>query len=121
MTEQPKVTYSEPEYMRVAQELRDKGYFVGAPGTGTTLPYEGGLFIYGTKGVVFKRILTLGHLYLDVRVVVPSAKNDKTWVLEIFGREHVRELTDAVGEIALKHGFGLEARLKKEYPVYRKD
>lgn len=121
-----RVSYHESPAYTVARKLRDKGYEIASCiGLKRTEPDHNVVGILkprdhiqksflGLKWDSKQRALHLGTLWLDNRA--KGAKYHKNWVLEVYGRDNVPELTELVKELSETSGARVQIRLGSEQP-----
>ena len=115
--EKPNVTYHEPLELTVAREVRAAGYKLPKPGEVSVRSIRSDGFSIGVvKGFIFKEAANVGDLYFEGYHPYDRSpsKDPKAWILEVYGREYVDELTIAISRIAQNHDANLEVRLRRE-------
>ncbi len=121
-----RISYHESPAYDVARALRDRGYEI-ASGTGLrrSEPSHNVVGILKPRDPVQKsflgpkwdskqRALYLGTLWLDNRA--KGAKHDENWVLEVYGRDNVPELTELVKGLSEPKKVSVQVRLDSEQP-----
>ena len=119
-----RITYHENS-VAVARTLRDRGYDIAdSNGIRQSEPdkYVVGILKPGqpiqNSFLGFKwdslEALYIGRLWLKDQAT--GAKLDENWVLEIYGRAYVPELTELVKELSEPHQTQVQIRLESEKP-----
>jgi len=118
------VSYYESPVFAVAKFLRERGYEIAdCIGMRTYTPNRAGIGILKPKPPVERRFLFfrlkveqralfIGVLWFDNKP--RGAKLDKTWILEVNGREYVQELIELAKELAKIHSKDIRVVLKQE-------
>jgi hypothetical protein len=116
-----KISYYESPVYAVRKKIEEKGYIAARAGRCVYLePANEEIGIYkrrapvrGFLGFMHKqRALYIGSLFFnnDERNAIP----DENWVLEVYGREHVKELTELAKDISAPYKVNVQIRLEKE-------
>ena len=124
-----KITYQ--EYATdVAKILREKGYDIADPicirkeepdkdVVGILKPRNPiQKSFLGIKWNKKQRALYIGTLWLENQP--RGARFDENWVLEVYGRDQIPELTEVVGELSRKYQINVQTRLVAEEPCVEK-
>jgi len=118
------VTYYENPTLAVVKLLRERGYEIAdCIGMRTHMPDRDAVGILKPRPPVEKkflffhrkvkqRALFIGVLWLDNKL--RGAKIDKTWILEVYGREYVQELTELAKELEKTHSKDIHVVLEVE-------
>ena len=129
-----RVSYHESPAYSVAKGLRENGYEIAnSSGLMQTEPNHDVIGILkgrepvqksfsGLKWNKSQRAFYLGTLWLNNQA--RNAKEDKNWVLEVYGREYVSELTKLVKNLSEPNEVKVQVRLESEIPrveVYDSD
>jgi hypothetical protein len=121
-----KVNYHESPAYAVARTLRNRGYEIAScTGLRQTEPNHNVVGILKPRDSVRKsflglkwdskqRALYLGTLWLNNQT--KGTKHDENWVLEVYGRDNVPELTELVKELSEPSGAHVQVRLDSEQP-----
>ena len=123
-----RVTYKESVAYAIAETLREKGYEVAScSGMRQTEPDHNVIGILNPKNSIqksflgikgYKRASFLGTLWLENES--RGAEENKKWVLEVYGRENIPELTELVKELSGPSGVRVQVILDSEQPVFEK-
>lgn len=119
-----KITYHEYS-VAVAKTLREKGYEIADQnGEHEDEPYKDVIGILKPRVIQKKFLgfkwnskqegLYIGNLWLQNEA--RGAIIDKNWVLEVYGRDYVFELTEIVKEISEPHQVKIQIMLDSEKP-----
>ena len=121
-----KVSYYESPTYAIARTLREKGYEI-ADGRGRrqTEPKHSVVGILKPRDPIQKsflgikwnkgqKALYLGTLWLNSQLM--GARSDENWVLEVYGRENVPELTKLVEELSEPSSTRVQVTLGREQP-----
>jgi len=120
-----RVTYYENS-VAVAKILRERGYYIACSTgvrksepnynvVGILKPREPAQRSFlGFKWNSQQRAVYIGTLWLENQS--RGAKLDKNWVLEVYGRDYVPELTELVKELSELHQIQVQIRLDSEKP-----
>ncbi len=120
-----RVTYHE-NTVAVTKTLRDRGYDIAnSAGLRQSEPDKGAVGILKPREPIQKsflgfkwnnqqRALYIGTLWLENQA--RGAKLDENWVLEVYGRDYVPELTELAKELSEPHQTQVQIRLDTEKP-----
>jgi len=122
-----RIDYFESPAFDIARTLRERGYEIasslGIRQTEPNLNVIGILkprapvqkSLLGFKWTKERRALYIGKLWLNSRII--GARYGENWVLDVFGRDNVSELTEIVREFSEPRGVDVKIRLSSEGPL----
>ncbi len=127
-TFEPRVTYSESATYAIARELKRMGYQIAEmSGIRTAEPVRNAIGILKERASVRKNILCfefnikkrafhIGNMYIANSDPAPNTTSDKTWILDVFGRQHVPELTEIAKTLSKSYQIEVQMQLATEHP-----
>lgn len=114
-----------PSYS-LAEKLRERGYDIaGHAGIRTKKPIHNFIGIlkdrkplqksfFGIKYKRNQRAINLGKLWFNDEE--RNADENKTWVLDVYGRKHLSEVTKLINAISKPYKINIKVNLKSEHP-----
>ena len=126
---QRNITYHEPASHKVAEKIQEQGYLISDNWGNTSISHLDDLsdwclsILKAREGTLTRRFLCfewekpLKPIYMADLILqneYKGAKENSRWVLEVYGRDNIQELTDLVGKIAREESVNLHVELNQE-------
>ena len=121
-----RISYYESPVYSIAKELRKRGYEIAdSIGVRITEPEEEVIGILKDREPIKKSFLGIkwekaqpalyvGKLWLNHPKI--RARENKSWVLEVYGREYVPEMMNLIEELSSPYGVRVDVKLGSENP-----